>query len=167
MTSNRVRALSLVVEDHPGVLERVASQIRRRGFNIQSLTVGPVGGGRSRMTVTVDAGHAEVDQVAKQVDKLIEVIEVHDITDDPIVSRELVVARVDVPEHARETFLSRLSSFGGRVVDALNGSLVVEVSAAPDQVEGFLSLLRPYGLSELARSGPVAMRKSAYGSSHK
>ena len=163
MTSNRVRVLSLVVEDHPGVLERVASQIRRRGFNIQSLTVGPVGGGRSRMTVTVDAGHAEVDQVAKQV----EVIEVHDITDDPIVSRELVVARVDVPEHARETFLSRLSSFGGRVVDALNGSLVVEVSAAPDQVEGFLSLLRPYGLSELARSGPVAMRKSAYGSSHK
>ena len=70
MTSNRVRVLSLVVEDHPGVLERVASQIRRRGFNIQSLTVGPVSAGKSRMTVTVDAGHAEVDQVAKQVDKL-------------------------------------------------------------------------------------------------
>ncbi len=162
MTSNRLRVLSLMVEDHPGVLERVASQIRRRGFNIQSLTVGPVGGGRSRMTVTVDAGHAEVDQVAKQVDKLIEVIEVHDITDDPIVSRELVVARVDIPEHARDAFLGRLARSGGRVVDALNGSLVVELSAAPEQVEGFLALLRPYGLSELARSGRVAMRRSSH-----
>ncbi len=161
MTSDRVRVLSLVVEDHPGVLERVASQVRRRGFNIQSLTVGPVAAGRSRMTVTVHAGHAEVDQVAKQVDKLVEVIEVHDITDDPIISRELMMARVDVPAHAREGFLARISKYGGQVIDATGDSVIVELSAAPDRVEGFLELLRPYGLSELARSGPVAMRRSS------
>jgi acetolactate synthase-1/3 small subunit len=161
MTSDRVRVLSLVVEDHPGVLERVASQVRRRGFNIQSLTVGPVSEGKSRMTVTVDAGHAEVDQVAKQVDKLVEVIEVHDITDDPIISRELMMARVDIPTHAREGFLAQISRYGGQVIDATGDSVIVELSAAPDRVEGFLELLRPYGLSELARSGPVAMRRSS------
>jgi len=159
--NGRVRVLSMVVEDHPGVLERVASQVRRRGFNIQSLTVGPVAAGRSRMTVTVDAGHAEVDQVAKQVDKLVEVIEVHDITDDPIVSRELIVARVDVPAHARDGFVARISKYGGQVIDATGDDVVVELSAAPDRVEGFLALLRSFGLSELARSGPVAMRKSS------
>ncbi len=157
----RVRVLSLVVEDHPGVLERVASQVRRRGFNIQSLTVGPVAAGQSRMTVTVDAGHAEVDQVAKQVDKLVEVIEVEDITDDPIVSRELMMARVTVPAHAREGFVARISKYGGQVIDATGDNVVVELSAAPDRVEGFLELLRTYGLSELARSGPVAMKRSA------
>jgi acetolactate synthase-1/3 small subunit len=160
----RVRVLSLIVEDHPGVLERVASQVRRRGFNIQSLTVGPVGAGRSRMTVTVDAGHAEVDQVAKQVDKLVEVIEVHDITDHPIISRELIVARVSVPAAGREGFVAKVSGYGGQVIDATGENLVVELSAAPERVEGFLALLQPYGLAELARSGPVAMLKSTNGS---
>jgi len=158
--SHRLRVLSLVVEDRPGVLERVASQVRRRGFNIETLTVGPVADGRSRMTVTVDAGHAEVDQVAKQVDKLVEVIEVHDITDDPIVSRELVVARLGVPAHARERAVGLFAAFGARVIDAGSASVIVEFSGAPDRVEGFLALVRAYGLQELARSGPVAMRRS-------
>lgn len=160
----RVRVLSLMVEDHPGVLERVASQVRRRGFNIQSLTVGPVAAGRSRMTVTVDAGHAEVDQVAKQVDKLVEVIEVTDITDHPIISRELIVARVTVPRPAREAFAAKVAGYGGQVIDATGENLVVELSAAPERVEGFLALLQPYGLAELARSGPVAMLRSTNGS---
>ena len=160
----RVRVLSLVVEDHPGVLERVASQVRRRGFNIQSLTVGPVAPGKSRMTVTVDAGHAEVDQVAKQVDKLVEVIEVTDITDHPIISRELIVARVTVAADARDDFATLVSRYGGQVIDATGENLVVELSAAPERVEGFLALLQPYGLAELARSGPVAMLRSTNGS---
>ena len=160
----RVRVLSLMVEDHPGVLERVASQVRRRGFNIQSLTVGPVAAGKSRMTVTVDAGHAEVDQVAKQVDKLVEVIEVTDITDHPIISRELIVARVAVPQPEREAFAAKVAGYGGQVIDATGENLVVELSAAPERVEGFLALLQPYGLAELARSGPVAMLKSTNGS---
>lgn len=155
------RLLSLVVEDHPGVLERVASQVRRRGFNIEALSVGPVEDGRSRMTLTVDAGHAEVDQVAKQVEKLIEVIEVHDITDEATVTRELIVARLALPEPRREAAVARIARAGGRVVDALNGHVIVEITAEPTQVESYLSLLRPYGLTEFARSGPVAMRRSS------
>ncbi len=154
------RVLSLVVEDHPGVLERVASQVRRRGFNIEALSVGPVEDGRSRMTLTVDAGHAEVDQVAKQVEKLIEVIEVHDITDEATVTRELIVARLALPQPQREAAVARIARAGGRVVDALNGHVIVEITAEPTQVETYLSLLRPYGLTEFARSGPVAMRRS-------
>ncbi len=161
MTSNgalipkRLRVLSLIVEDHPGVLERVASQVRRRGFNIASLSVGPVAKGRSRMTVTVDAGHAEVDQVAKQVDKLIEVIDVHDLTDEPLVAREVVMARLSGAQDAVEA----VAAVGGRVVAESGGTVIVEFTAEPSQVETVLARLRPFGLSELARSGPVAMRR--------
>jgi acetolactate synthase-1/3 small subunit len=157
---NRLRVLSLIVEDHPGVLERVASQVRRRGFNIAALSVGPVAEGRSRMTVTVDAGHAEVDQVAKQVDKLIEVIDVHDLTDEPLVARELLVARLLVDAAHRDAAVQAVVRAGGRVVDAVPGSLIAEFTTEPARIESLLSTLRPFGLSELARSGPVAMRRT-------
>jgi len=156
----RLRVLSLIVEDHPGVLERVASQVRRRGFNIAALSVGPVAAGRSRMTVTVDAGHAEVDQVAKQVDKLIEVIDVHDLTDEPLVARELVVARLVVDSGRKDATVGAVVRAGGRVIDAVEGSLIVEFTTEPARIEPLLSTLRPFGLSELARSGPVAMRRT-------
>ncbi len=158
---NRVRVLSLIVEDHPGVLERVASQVRRRGFNIASLTVGPIGQGRSRMTVTVDAGHAEVDQVAKQVDKLIEVIEVHDLTDDALIARELVVARLAAPVARREAAVAAVLRSGGRVLDAADGGLIAEFTTEPMRIEALLAALAPFGVSEIARSGPVAMRRAA------
>lgn len=157
MTSRRI--LSVVVEDHPGVLERVTSQVRRRGFNIESLTVGPVTTGRSRMTVTVDAGTAEVDQVAKQVDKLLEVIDVHDITDLPMVSRELVVARITVGAAEREAAVTRLVRLGARVIDAGPASLIVEFTGEPDRVDAFMAAIGNNQLQELARSGPVAMRR--------
>ena len=156
----RLRVLSLIVEDHPGVLERVSSQIRRRGFNIASLSVGPTIEGRSRMTVTVDAGHAEIDQVAKQVDKLIEVIDVQDITEDPILARELALARVRVSGPARERLVAAVDRYGGRVVDAGPQSVVFELASDPSRIDGFLELLEPHGLEELARSGPVAMRRN-------
>ena len=161
MTSDRarLRVLSLMVEDHPGVLERVASQVRRRGFNIAALSVGPVAEGRSRMTVTVDAGTAEVDQVAKQVDRLVDVIDVHDLTDRALVARELVVARLNVTGQRREAALAAVVRLGGRVLDAGDAGLLVEVSAEPAAVEMLISRLRPHGLAELARSGPVAMSK--------
>jgi acetolactate synthase-1/3 small subunit len=142
--------LSLIVEDHPGVLERVASQVRRRGFNIEALSVGPVDAGRSRMTVAVDAGHAEVDQVAKQLDRLIEVIEVEDITDGPTVKRELMVARVGQVPAVVEQYGAR------RIADGL-----VELTADTDTIDEFIEFLAPYGIEELARTGPVAMKRSA------
>ena len=159
LSDHRLRVLSLIVEDRPGVLERVSSQVRRRGFNIASLSVGPTTQGRSRMTVTVDAGYSEVDQVAKQVDKLIEVIDCQDITDTAILSRELVLARAKVDPSRRERLIKSVETYGGRVVDAGPDYVIFELAADPARIDGFLELLQPHGLAELARSGPVAMRR--------
>ena len=153
-----LRVLTAVVVDHPGVLTRVAGMGRRRGFNIQGLSVGPTDEhGRSRMTLTVDAGHAEVDQVQKQLDRLIEVIEVEDLTESPRLSRELALVKLAVTGPERDCAVAEVDRFGGRVVDAGETHVIVEVSGEFDRVERFLGLLRPYGVVELARSGPVAM----------
>jgi acetolactate synthase I/III small subunit len=156
----RLRVLTAVVEDHPGVLTRVASMIRRRGFNIQGLSVGPTDErGRSRMTLTVDAGHAEVDQVQKQLDRLIEVIAVEDLTEAPRLSRELALVKLAVTGPQRDRAVAEVDRFGGRVVDAGPEHVIVEVSGEFDRVERFVEALRPYGIADLARSGPVAMSK--------
>jgi acetolactate synthase I/III small subunit len=157
---SRLRVLTAVVVDHPGVLTRVAGMVRRRGFNIQGLSVGPTDEhGLSRMTLTVDAGHAEVDQVQKQLDRLIEVIAVEDLTETPKLSRELALVKLAVEGPRRDRAVADVDRFGGRVVDAGAQHVIVEVSGEFDRVERFLELLRPYGIVELARSGPVAMSK--------
>ena len=157
-----LRVLTAVVEDHPGVLTRVAGMIRRRGFNIQGLSVGPTDErGRSRMTLTVDAGHAEVDQVQKQLDRLIEVIEVEDLTESSKLRRELALVKLAVTGHQRDRAVAEVDRFGGRVVDAGAEQVIVEVSGEFDRVERFLEVLRPFGIVELARSGPVAMSREA------
>jgi acetolactate synthase-1/3 small subunit len=136
MVHDRLRLLAVTVENHAGVMSRVSGMIRRRGFNIQTITVGPsTVVGRSRMTLTVDAGYAEVDQVAKQLDRLIEVIAVEDITETSNYSRELLIARLD--------------------------KNMVELTADTETIEDFIEFLRPFGIQELARTGPVAMRRSA------
>jgi acetolactate synthase I/III small subunit len=151
MVHERLRLLAVTVENHPGVMSRVSGMIRRRGFNIQTITVGPsTVEGRSRMTLTVDAGYAEVDQVAKQLDRLIEVISVEDITEAPTYSRELLIARLDsVPP--------TIEQFGARRA----GDNLVELTADTDTIEDFIDFLKPYGIQELARTGPVAMRRTA------
>src|SRR2546430_10760618 len=111
---SRLRVLTAVVVDHPGVLTRVAGMVRRRGFNIQGLSVGPTGQpGRSRMTLTVDAGHAEVDQVQKQLDRLVEVIEVEDLTEQPRLSRELALVKLVIEDHRRNRAVEEVGRFGG------------------------------------------------------
>ena len=151
MVHDRLRLLAVTVENHAGVMSRVSGMIRRRGFNIQTITVGPsTVVGRSRMTLTVDAGYAEVDQVAKQLDRLIEVIKVEDITEAPTYSRELLIARLDnVPPTVEQ--------FGARRV----AENMVELTADTETIEDFIEFLRPFGIQELARTGPVAMRRSA------
>jgi acetolactate synthase I/III small subunit len=155
-----LRVLTAVVEDHPGVLTRVAGMIRRRGFNIQGLSVGPTDEhGRSRMTLTVDAGHAEVDQVQKQLERLVEVIEVEDLTESSKLSRELALVKLAVTGPQRDRAVAEVDRFGGRVVDAGAEQVIVEVSGEFDRVERFLDVLRPFRIVELARSGPVAMSR--------
>lgn len=159
-STTKSRVLSVLVEDHPGVLSRVSGMIRRRGFNIQSLSVGPSDRpGFSRMTLAVDAGHAEVDQVEKQLDRLIEVIEIEDLTDRPMILRELAIVKLEAAGPRRERLVAAVDRFGGRVVEANPKTIVVEVSGDFDKVEGFLELLRPYGIVDLARSGPMAMSR--------
>ena len=159
-STTKSRVLSVLVQDHPGVLSRVSGMIRRRGFNIQSLSVGPSDRpGRSRMTLAVDAGHAEVDQVEKQLDRLIEVIEIEDLTDRPMILRELAIVKLEAAGPQREKLVAAVDRFGGRVVEANPRTIVVEVSGDFDKVERFLELLRPYGIVDLARSGPMAMSR--------
>ncbi len=159
-STTRSRVLSVLVQDHPGVLSRVSGMIRRRGFNIQSLSVGPSDRpGRSRMTLAVDAGHAEVDQVEKQLDRLIEVIEIEDLTDRPMILRELAIVKLAAAGAQRDQLVAAVERFGGRVVEANPKTIVVEVSGDFDKVERFLELLRPYGIVDLARSGPMAMSR--------
>jgi acetolactate synthase I/III small subunit len=155
-----VRVLTAVVEDHPGVLSRVSGMIRRRGFNIQGLSVGPTGvPGRSRMTLTVDARHAEVDQVEKQLDRLIEVLEIEDLTEVPRISLELALVKLAVSGASREAALAAVRELGGRVVDDHPEQLIVELSGEYQRVESALKALQPFRVVDLARSGPVAISK--------
>lgn len=159
--ASRLRVLTAVVEDHPGVLSRVSGMIRRRGFNIQGLSVGPTGvPGRSRMTLTVDAGHAEVDQVEKQLDRLIEVLEIEDLTETPRINRELALVRLAVSGASRDQALAELEHLGGRVLDDDSEQLIVELSGEFDRVEDALEALKSFHVVDLARSGPVAISKS-------
>ncbi|HZS13640.1 MAG TPA: acetolactate synthase small subunit [Candidatus Dormibacteraeota bacterium] len=158
--SSRHRLLSLLVENHPGVLNKVSSMIRRRGMNITSLSVGETDDDTvSRMTIAVDVGRAQADQAVKQLYKLIEVIKVADITEDPIVDRELVLAKVAAQRGDRSELLQIVDIFKAKIADVSPEAMVLEMSGPEDQVETFLELIRPFGIKEVARSGSVAMAK--------
>jgi acetolactate synthase-1/3 small subunit len=154
--TDRLRVLSVLVEDGSGTLSKVAGMIRRRGFHVRAITVGPSGEpGRFRMTLQVDAGHAEADQVRKQLERLVEVVEIEDLTDHDIHSRELVVARVAasaVPE---------LVAKGARVLQPGPISATIEFAGDGDEVGTFVDDLRRHGILDVVRSGPVVMRRTA------
>ncbi len=145
-----------LVQDHPGVLTRVVGLFRRRGFNIESLAVGhSETPGVSRITLLVEAD--DVEQVVKQLYRLIEVLKVTDVTGEPTVERELVRLKVAAPPAARGGILALASAFGARVVDVSPSALVIEMSGAPAKVDNLVDLVRPFGLKEMTRTGVVAM----------
>jgi acetolactate synthase I/III small subunit len=154
-SNERVRVLSVLVEDGSSTLTKVAGMIRRRGFHVQAITVGPSGqDGRSRMTLQVDAGHAEVDQVRKQLERLVEVVEIEDLTEHAVHSRELVVARVAtaaVPE---------LVDRGARVLQPGAVTTTIEFAGDGEEVAAFVDDLRRHGILDVVRSGPVVMRRT-------
>ena len=150
--------LVALMEDKPGVLNRVASLFRRRGFNIESLAVGPTETPSiSRMTIVVDCDNATVEQVSKQLYRLIEVLKVSDVTDDAHVARELVLVKVHAPSAKRGEISSLAEVFGARIVDVGHDTLMVELTASPDKVDTFVELVRPFGIREIVRTGRVAM----------
>lgn len=155
---SQARLLSVLVENRPGVLQRVASMIRRRGFNIDSLSVGPTDDPTaSRMTITVHVGKAAAEQAMKQLYKLVDVIKIDDITTERVVAHEMLLIKLNSPSRSRRDVLDIVDIFRGRVVDVASSTIIVEVTGSAEKIENFLELVQPFGIKEVARSGAVAM----------
>jgi acetolactate synthase-1/3 small subunit len=158
--SNTKHTLVALVEDKPGVLNRVASLFRRRGFNIESITVGhSEQPGLSRMTVVAGGDFAEVEQVRKQLDKLINVVRVSDITDEDMVARELALIKVKATAATRSEIIQIVDIFRANIVDVDSDSLTVEVTGDEDKVNSLLELLRGFGIKEISRTGRIALTR--------
>lgn len=154
--------LSVLVEDKSGVLARVSSLLARRGFNIHSLTVGPSHEtGLSRMTIVVDA--PELEQIKKQLHKLVNVVKISEMEKGQAIERELLVVRVSAQPARREELLSLASIFAAAPVDVGPSSMAFQMVGSPDKVNDFLDLVRPYGIVDLVKSGWVAMAREAKG----
>ena len=149
-----------LVEDRPGVLNRIASKWRQRGFNIESLAVGhselP---GLSRMTFMVDGTTTDVDQVTKQMYKIIEVVKVSDLTEHDMVHRELALVKVAATPQQRSAVIEIVEIFRAKIVDVSPETLIVEVTGTEDKVDAFFEMLRPFGIKELVRTGRIAMTR--------
>jgi acetolactate synthase-1/3 small subunit len=155
---NPSRLVSVLVENKPGVLNRVASMIRRRGFNIDSLSVGPTEDATvSRMTIAVHVGRQAAEQATNQLTKLIDVITIEDITEMRKVAHELMLIRMHAPAEQRSQILDVVGVFLGRIVDIASSSMVIEITGTTEKIDTFVDLMRPYGITEMARSGAVAL----------
>ncbi len=157
---NTKHTLVALVENKPGVLNRVASLFRRRGFNIESIAVGHSEQlGLSRMTVVVNGDFAQVEQVRKQLDKLINVVRVSDITEENIVARELALIKVKATAATRSEIIQIVDIFRANIVDVASDSLTVEVTGDEDKVKSLLELLRSFGVKEISRTGRIALTR--------
>lgn len=155
MTKHTIVAL---VEDRPGVLNRVASLIRRRSFNIESIAVGhSEQPGLSRMTIVVDGATTAVEQVRKQLDKLIEVIKVTDITEGRIIARELALIKVHATPSTRSEIIQIVDIFRAKIVDVAADSMIIEATGDEEKIDSLYSLLKKFGIKELARTGRIAL----------
>lgn len=156
------RILAVLVENHPGVLARVAGLIRRRGFNIESLAVGVTDDPAiSRMTLVVEGDEATLNQVSKQLDKLIEVIQVADLDAAHSVVREMALIKVSVDPERRPQVLQLASVFRASVVDVGHEAVILEVTGTHDKVEALISLAQEFGVQEVARTGIIALARGA------
>lgn len=150
--------LSVLVENKPGVLARVAGLFSRRGFNIDSLAVGVTDKPAiSRMTVVVDVEEHSLEQVYKQLNKLINVIKVMDLPDENSVQRELVLVKVKADASVRAEVIEVVEIFRGKIVDVGKGTLSVEVTGPGSKLRAFEDLLKPYGVVEMVRTGTIAL----------
>lgn len=159
--------LVALMEDKPGVLSRVSSLFRRRNYNIESLSVGHSETNNiSRMTIVVDGDNRIVEQVVKQLAKLINVTHVVDVSAEPSVIRELALIKVKAGPGARSEIIELANVFRGKIVDVGSASMTVEITGPEDRVNSLIGLLKPFGIEELARTGRVAMVRSGNGNSN-
>jgi len=146
------------VQDKPGVLNRVSSLFRRRNFNIESIAVGQTEQpSLSRMTIVVDGDDAKVEQVRKQLDKIVEVVKIVDITHEELVCREFALVKVKATAYTRSEIIQIVDIFRANIVDVSPDSLMVEVTGDEDKVSSLLKLLSGFGIREMARTGRVAL----------
>jgi acetolactate synthase-1/3 small subunit len=162
--STPTHTLSVLVEDKPGVLARVASLFSRRGYNIQSLAVGATEQkDMSRMTIVVSVDESPLEQITKQLNKLINVIKIVEQDDDNAVSRELALIKVRADATTRSQVIEAVNLFRAKVVDVTIDSLTIEATGTPAKLEAFMRVLEPYGIRELAQSGVVSLSRGPRG----
>jgi acetolactate synthase-1/3 small subunit len=156
--------LVAIVNDKPGVLNRMVSLFRRRNFNIDSIAVGHSEVPHlSRVTIIVNGTTAMVEQVRKQLDKLIDVVKIFDITSEKLTSRELALVKVKASSTTRSEILEIADIFRANIVDVASDSLTIEITGDEDKIESMLKLLRGFGVKEIARTGRVAMVRGVLG----
>jgi acetolactate synthase I/III small subunit len=159
--TGRKHVLALLVENKPGVLARIAGLFSRRGFNIDTLAVGPTDDPDvSRITLTVDGAVHPIDQVTKQLHKLVNVIKIRDMDPDTTVSREMALFRVSAPAESRGEIMEFAQIFRGKVVDVSRRTMTIEITGTQDKIDAFERMVRPHGLIEMARTGEVAIARS-------
>jgi len=152
--------LSVLVEDKPGVLARVASLFSRRGFNIESLAVGPTEVPEiSRMTIVVNVESLPLEQVTKQLNKLINVLKIVELEPESSVQRAIVMVKVRADANSRSRVLEVINLFRARAVDVSLDAITVEATGTPDKLEALLRMLEPFGIKELVMSGVVALSR--------
>tara|TARA_Y100001968_G_C19434662_1_gene758973 strand:+ start:1729 stop:2259 length:531 start_codon:yes stop_codon:yes gene_type:complete len=154
--------LSVLVEDESGALSRISGLFARRGFNIESLAVGPAESkGQSRLTMVVEGNDSTIDQMTKQLDKLVNVLKVSDLTRLPAVERELMLLKVAAPPEQRTAILELVDVFRSKVVDFADEALTLEVVGDPGKLVALEKLLKPYGILEIARTGKVSLQRAS------
>src|ERR671926_195790 len=158
--TGRKHILSIVVENKPGVLTRVAGLFARRGFNIDTLVVGPTDDPTlSRITLTLDGAMHPIDQVTKQLHKLVNVIKIRDLEPDETVARELAMFKTAADGATRGEVMQVVEIFRGKIIDVTRRSLIVEVTGTWEKIEAFERMVRPFGLVEMARTGEIAISR--------
>ncbi len=159
-----LRTLVAYVEDKPGVLNRVASLFRRRGYNIASLNVGRThDSGVSRMTIVVEGASRVAQLMEATLYKLVNVLSVEDITAVPSVVRDMALIKVAVDMHKRAEVLQLIEVFHARVVDICPTTLIAEITGAPDKIDAFVEVLQPYGILEMVQTGRISMTRGVEG----
>ena len=163
-TTMKTHTLSVLVEDKPGVLARVAALFSRRGFNIESLAVGATEvKGMSRMTIVVSVAETPLEQITKQLNKLINVIKIVEQDDDNSVAREIALIKVRADAGTRGQIIEAVNLFRARVIDVSPESLIIEATGTPAKFEALLRVLEPFGVREIVQSGLVSLSRGPRG----
>src|SRR5215211_6432198 len=159
--TGRKHILSLLVENKPGVLARIAGLFSRRGFNIDTLAVGPTEDPEiSRITLTLDGAVHPIDQVTKQLHKLVNVIKIRDMEPGETIAREMALFRVTAAVESRAEIMHFAEIFRAKIVDVSRRTLTIEVTGSNEKIDAFERMIRPHGLIEMARTGEVAISRS-------